>query len=77
MTISQGDITGTHIVSASRPTPELRPYDPIHNITHKTQSTIQDTAVNPQLTYDFCLHLPDAEIGVSPRAGTERRIQHH
>jgi hypothetical protein len=33
-------------------------YDSIHNITHKTQSAMQNGAVNPQLSYDFAYTYP-------------------
>jgi RHS repeat-associated protein len=33
-------------------------YDSIHNITHKTQSAMQNGAVNPQTTYDFAYTYP-------------------
>jgi RHS repeat-associated protein len=33
-------------------------YDSIHNITRKTQTALQDTAVNPQLTYDNAYTYP-------------------
>jgi hypothetical protein len=52
--------TGTHNVSA---TPTFtysfsQVYDSIHNITHKTQAALQDTAVNPQTSYDFAYSYP-------------------
>jgi len=33
-------------------------YDSIHNITHKSQSAMQNGAVNPQLSYDFVYTYP-------------------
>src|SRR5262249_26414202 len=33
-------------------------YDSIHNITHKTQTATQSSAVNPQTTYDFAYSYP-------------------
>jgi hypothetical protein len=33
-------------------------YDSIHNITHKTQTAMQNSAVNPQITYDFAYTYP-------------------
>jgi RHS repeat-associated protein len=52
--------TGTHNISA---TPTFtysfsQSYDSIHNITHKTQTAMQNTAVNPQITYDNAYTYP-------------------
>jgi hypothetical protein len=52
--------TGTHNISA---TPTFtysfsQSYDSIHNITNKTQTAMQDTAVNPQLTYNNAYTYP-------------------
>jgi RHS repeat-associated protein len=44
-------------------------YDSIHNITHKTQTAMQDTAVNPQITYDNVYSYP-APGSAHPRAPT-------
>jgi hypothetical protein len=33
-------------------------YNSIHNITHKTQTAMKDTAVNPQLSYDWAYTYP-------------------
>jgi hypothetical protein len=60
--------TGCHDITASgclNPTPTgtftyslSQSYDSIHNITHKTQTAMQNTAVNPQITYDFAYSYP-------------------
>src|SRR5262249_27375826 len=52
--------TGTHTI-ASGPTHTYtfsQSYDSIHNITHKTQTAMQNGAVNPQTTYDFAYTYP-------------------
>src|SRR6266436_6578680 len=51
---------GTHTI-ASGPTYTYnfsQSYDSIHNITHKTQTAMQNGAVNPQTTYDFAYTYP-------------------
>jgi hypothetical protein len=40
-------------------------YDSIHNITHKTQTAMQNSAVNPQTTYDWAYTCPAPRIGAS------------
>jgi hypothetical protein len=44
-------------------------YDSIHNITHKTQTAMQNTAVNPQTTYDNAYTYP-APGSVHPHSPT-------
>jgi RHS repeat-associated protein len=63
--------TGTHNISA---TPTFtysfrQDYDSIHNITHKTQTAMQNTAVNPQTSYDFAYKYP-APGSAHPHAPT-------
>jgi RHS repeat-associated protein len=52
--------TGTHNIAAT-PTYAYsfsQSYDSIHNITHKTQTAMQNTAVNPKLSYDWAYTYP-------------------
>jgi RHS repeat-associated protein len=63
--------TGIHNISA---TPTFtysfsQSYDSIHNITHKTQTAMQGTAVNPQTTYNFAYTYP-APGSARPHAPT-------
>src|SRR5262249_40477191 len=44
-------------------------YDSIHNITHKTQTATQNSAVNPQISYDFAYSYP-APGSARPHAPT-------
>jgi hypothetical protein len=45
-------------------------YDSIHNITHKTQSAMQNSAVNPQITYDNAYTYPAAPGSAHPHSPT-------
>jgi RHS repeat-associated protein len=63
--------TGTHTI-ASGPTFTYsfgQSYNSIHNITHKTQTAMQNGAVNPQTTYDFAYSYP-APGAAHPHAAT-------
>jgi RHS repeat-associated protein len=63
--------TGTHSVAPTQTYTYSfsQAYDSIHNITHKTQSAMQGTAVNPQTTYDFAYSYP-APGSARPHAPT-------
>ncbi len=52
--------TGTHSVAPTQTFTYSfsQAYNSIHNITHKTQTAMQGTAVNPQITYDFAYSYP-------------------
>ena len=63
--------TGTHTI-ATGPTFTYsfgQSYNSIHNITHKTQTAMQNGAVNPQTTYDFAYTYP-APGSARPHAPT-------
>jgi RHS repeat-associated protein len=63
--------TGTHSVAPTQTYTYSfsQAYDSIHNITHKTQTAMQGTAVNPQTTYDFAYSYP-APGSARPHAPT-------
>jgi hypothetical protein len=72
--------TGTHSISAL-PTDKFthrfsQSYDSIHNITHKTQTAMQNTAVNPQTSYDWA-YTYQAPGSARPHAPTSIGPLHH